>query len=78
MDIPINYNSKISQIKVFREKPANDIVYTLTAEVDGCMIYREQFTDTASLEENGLRKAENAVDEEITEWDTLIREEDGE
>lgn len=80
MKIPVSYQSKIDKVTIFRDHPvySKDIVFTLTAEVEGAVIYKESFADTASLEENGLRKAEHAVDEEITEWDALIQEDCGE
>lgn len=44
-----------------------DIKYVLTAYVDNEIVFEEEFYDTASLEESGLRKAEYSVEDAITE-----------
>lgn len=39
-----------------------EIKYYLKAELGGVVYYRGEFSDTADLQENGLRKAENAIE----------------
>lgn len=56
----------------------SDIIFTLLASVDGEEVYQEGFFDTVSLEESGLRKAEEAVAQVVDSPDVEQRYDDGE
>jgi hypothetical protein len=47
----------------------SEITYRLIAEVDDEIVYQSTFPDTTMLQEDGLRKAEHAVEKQLMEED---------
>lgn len=50
------------------------ITYVLEAFYDGDLIFRSEYPDTTELQENGLRKAEHAVEKALDEDEELGNE----
>ena len=44
-----------------------EIQYILFAKVDGVTVFRGYYEDTSGVEEDGLRKAEHAVEQALEE-----------
>lgn len=51
-----------------------DVVYTLIAEVDGVVVYRQEYTDISTIEEE-LYKPERAVEDYINGDPYMMEEE---
>lgn len=52
----------------------NEIKYQLIAMVDDTVVYSSEYPDTTILQEDGLRKAEHAVERELEELESLMEE----